>query len=410
MTCEDDGPGIPEIDLHRIFDPSFSTKSRGSGMGLAAARRAVEEQGGRLLAERSPRGGLQSASSFRRPADIIFRQCPPKPGSSAASPSASFCSVRSARARARRACHSSAGAPPLLRLARTRSSWPRPPPSSRRTSLPNSTRWGSPPVRHGGVPDGGGQVRPFPPPPNSIQRPVVLVLMGSQAPREDCERPSPRCLARHGPMKPPSSWPRRRGGLRSPVSTSTSCRRRRMPRPSPRRVGPQVAIEGAHRLGDAAAGCARGTWIRSRGLRTRRSSSRSPPPSDRRYLCSRDVPGGGQGLPDPVPAVARPGGLRRRGRGRESPPPRRRRDRQALGGPESRLRLCGRPLQRSRKHLQLQAAGRIRESAKPPDGRRRPGAVRPPSVRRPGALRIDDFAVECAGPRGPGLSCRRRSP
>jgi signal transduction histidine kinase len=59
VTCEDDGPGIPEIDLHRIFDPSFSTKSRGSGMGLAAARRAVEEQGGRLLAERSPRGGLR---------------------------------------------------------------------------------------------------------------------------------------------------------------------------------------------------------------------------------------------------------------------------------------------------------------------------------------------------------------
>ena len=59
VTCEDDGPGVPEVDLHRIFDPSFSTKSRGSGMGLAAARRAVEEHGGRLLAERSPRGGLR---------------------------------------------------------------------------------------------------------------------------------------------------------------------------------------------------------------------------------------------------------------------------------------------------------------------------------------------------------------
>lgn len=59
VTCDDDGPGVPEADLHRLFDPSFSTKSRGSGMGLAAARRAVEENGGRLIAERSLRGGLR---------------------------------------------------------------------------------------------------------------------------------------------------------------------------------------------------------------------------------------------------------------------------------------------------------------------------------------------------------------
>jgi signal transduction histidine kinase len=59
VSCEDDGPGVPEADLPRLFDPTFSTKSRGSGMGLAAARRAVEEHGGRLLAERSGSGGLR---------------------------------------------------------------------------------------------------------------------------------------------------------------------------------------------------------------------------------------------------------------------------------------------------------------------------------------------------------------
>lgn len=59
VACEDDGPGVPEADLARLFDPTFSTKSRGSGMGLAAARRAIEEQGGRLFAERSSRKGLR---------------------------------------------------------------------------------------------------------------------------------------------------------------------------------------------------------------------------------------------------------------------------------------------------------------------------------------------------------------
>ena len=59
VACEDDGPGVAEPDLARLFDPTFSTKSRGSGMGLAAARRAVEEHGGQLFAERSARGGLR---------------------------------------------------------------------------------------------------------------------------------------------------------------------------------------------------------------------------------------------------------------------------------------------------------------------------------------------------------------
>ncbi|MBL8112743.1 MAG: hypothetical protein JNK60_07655, partial [Acidobacteria bacterium] len=56
---DDDGPGVPPEKLPRLFDPSFSTKSRGSGMGLAAARRGVERSGGRVFAEPSPMGGLR---------------------------------------------------------------------------------------------------------------------------------------------------------------------------------------------------------------------------------------------------------------------------------------------------------------------------------------------------------------
>lgn len=44
----DTGPGIPPEVLARIFQPYFTTKSGGSGLGLPTARRIIEEHGGRL--------------------------------------------------------------------------------------------------------------------------------------------------------------------------------------------------------------------------------------------------------------------------------------------------------------------------------------------------------------------------
>ena len=58
FACADDGPGLSPEMLDRLFDPAFSTKSRGSGMGLATVRRAVERHGGAVFAEASPEGGL----------------------------------------------------------------------------------------------------------------------------------------------------------------------------------------------------------------------------------------------------------------------------------------------------------------------------------------------------------------
>jgi len=58
FVCEDNGPGVPDALRARLFEPSFSTKSRGSGMGLAAARRAIERQGGSVFASPRPEGGL----------------------------------------------------------------------------------------------------------------------------------------------------------------------------------------------------------------------------------------------------------------------------------------------------------------------------------------------------------------
>jgi signal transduction histidine kinase len=57
IVVEDNGPGIPESIQNRIFDPGFTTKARGWGLGLALARRIVEEyHGGRVRLLRSQPG------------------------------------------------------------------------------------------------------------------------------------------------------------------------------------------------------------------------------------------------------------------------------------------------------------------------------------------------------------------
>ena len=57
VEVEDTGSGIPEEDLHRIFIPFFTTKSKGHGVGLALAHRVATDHGGTLSASNSPRGG-----------------------------------------------------------------------------------------------------------------------------------------------------------------------------------------------------------------------------------------------------------------------------------------------------------------------------------------------------------------
>ena len=57
ITVADDGPGIPREVRGRIFEPGFSTKASGWGIGLSLARRIVEENhGGTLRLAPSNRG------------------------------------------------------------------------------------------------------------------------------------------------------------------------------------------------------------------------------------------------------------------------------------------------------------------------------------------------------------------
>jgi signal transduction histidine kinase len=60
ISVADDGPGIAPQDRERVFVPFFSTKASGTGLGLALARKFVEEAGGTIVCEEGPlRGGCR---------------------------------------------------------------------------------------------------------------------------------------------------------------------------------------------------------------------------------------------------------------------------------------------------------------------------------------------------------------
>lgn len=51
LVVEDTGPGIPPENLARVFEPLFSTKSFGTGLGLPTVKQIVEQHGGEIIME-----------------------------------------------------------------------------------------------------------------------------------------------------------------------------------------------------------------------------------------------------------------------------------------------------------------------------------------------------------------------
>ena len=56
ISISDNGPGIPENIQPRIFQPNFTTKSNGNGLGLAISKHIVEGSGGRIDFATSSKG------------------------------------------------------------------------------------------------------------------------------------------------------------------------------------------------------------------------------------------------------------------------------------------------------------------------------------------------------------------
>jgi two-component system, LuxR family, sensor kinase FixL len=49
LSFRDNGPGIPPDRRSQVFDPFYTTKARGTGLGMPIARRIVEAHGGRIV-------------------------------------------------------------------------------------------------------------------------------------------------------------------------------------------------------------------------------------------------------------------------------------------------------------------------------------------------------------------------
>ncbi len=65
LTVEDEGPGIEPAERERIFEPFYTTKASGAGLGLAIVRRLCHLNGAGVHTGTSARGGAQFAVSLR---------------------------------------------------------------------------------------------------------------------------------------------------------------------------------------------------------------------------------------------------------------------------------------------------------------------------------------------------------
>lgn len=82
VRVRDRGPGVPEDLLDRIWHPDVTTKRRGTGLGLALVRQAVEAHGGSVSARNAPEDGYGAEFEVIVPLalpDAVDRETAPDP-------------------------------------------------------------------------------------------------------------------------------------------------------------------------------------------------------------------------------------------------------------------------------------------------------------------------------------------
>ncbi len=77
LAVEDDGPGVDPSVAARIFEPYFTTRKHGQGLGLSSAFGLVKQSGGFLLSEGTPLGGARFAV-YLPEAEPLVGQGPPE--------------------------------------------------------------------------------------------------------------------------------------------------------------------------------------------------------------------------------------------------------------------------------------------------------------------------------------------
>jgi signal transduction histidine kinase len=74
LTVGDTGAGIPKTHFERIFEPFYSTKSGGTGLGLATVARIVDDHRGNIDVDSEP--GRGTVFTVRFPAHAANSKTP----------------------------------------------------------------------------------------------------------------------------------------------------------------------------------------------------------------------------------------------------------------------------------------------------------------------------------------------